>query len=186
MVNLAWLISKIRSHTLTLITDTQEILLASETYIPLVALWVGWHREEALPGCDCSGRFHQGLSASCSAACPPTRRGGCSATGGYTSACPAAVGDLVAGATEISASEGEAGGVGGARWERGYFVGVGSLSVKTLITFPRRSRTGGRNPLRDTTIIPSMCLAIFPVSVQMCSRTAWFVLASSTPELQLT
>lgn len=145
-------VQETQSHTLTLLTVSQDISLASVACIPLGALWVGWHREEALLDCGCSGRSHQGLSASCNAACPPTRRGGCSATGGYTSACPAAVGGLVAGATEISASESEAEGEG--RWKSGYFVGVGSLSVKTLITFPRWSWTGGQNPLRDTKIIP--------------------------------
>lgn len=60
-------------------------------HIPLVALWVGWHRAAALPGCGCSGIPHRERSAGCSVACPRTRRGGCSATGGYTSACPAAV-----------------------------------------------------------------------------------------------
>lgn len=37
------------------------------------------------------------------------------------------------------------------------FAGVGSLNVKTLAVFPRRSRAGGRNPLRDTKIIPPIC-----------------------------
>lgn len=59
--------------------------------VPLVVLLVGWHREGAPPGCGCSGRSHRGPSAGCSAACPPTRRGGCSATEEYTSACPAAL-----------------------------------------------------------------------------------------------
>lgn len=75
--------------------------------LPLVALWVGWHQGVALPGFDCSGISHRGQYAGCNVACPPTRRGGCSATEECTSACPAAVGDMVAGATEISSSEGE-------------------------------------------------------------------------------
>lgn len=168
-MNLAWY---------RFLNDKEHAFLYCGLCIPLVALWVGWHQVEALPGCDCSGISHQGLSASCNAACPPTRRGGCSATEEYTSACPAAVGDLVAGATEISASEGEG------RRERGYFVGVGSLNVKSLTEFPRRTRTGGRNPLRHTNN-PFDLLAIFPVSVQPCTRMVRFVLASSTPELQL-
>lgn len=114
---------------------------------PLVALWVGWHQGEALPGCDCSGISHQGQYASCNAACPPTRRGGCSATEECTSACPAAVGDMVAGATEISASEGEG------QQERRYIVGEGLPDVKSLAVFSRLTGTEGRNPLRNK-IIP--------------------------------
>lgn len=122
--------------------------------IPWAALWVGWRRGEAPPDSDCSGRPHRGQSAGCNVACPPTRRGGCSATGGYTSAWPAAVGegDWVAGATENPASEGE-----GRRGREG------SLNVKkqTLGVFPRRSGTGGRNPLKrqpKKIIIPAVCL----------------------------
>lgn len=114
---------------------------------PLVALWVGWHQGEALPGCDCSGISHQGQCASCNVACPPTRRGGCSATVECTSACPAAVGDMVAGATEISASEGEG------QQERRYTVGEGLPDVKSLAVFSRLTETEGRNPLRNK-IIP--------------------------------
>lgn len=57
--------------------------------LPWVALSVGWHPKAAPPGFDCSGKSHRGLFARSSAACPPTRRGGCSATREYTSACPA-------------------------------------------------------------------------------------------------
>lgn len=113
---------------------------------PLVALWVGWHQGVALPGCGCSGISHRGQYAGCNVACPPTRRGGCSATEECTSACPAAVGDVVAGATELSSSEDEG------QYQGGCFGGEGLLDVKSLV-FSRLTGTGGRNPIRNK-IIP--------------------------------
>ena len=76
--------------------------------IPWVVLLVGLNRGEALLGCGCNGISRRGQSAGYNAACPPTRRGGYTATKGYTSACPSAVGDLVAGATQSSTSKGPA------------------------------------------------------------------------------
>lgn len=130
-------------------------ILPCSTGLPLVALWVGWHQGEAPPGCDCSGISHRGPSAGCNAACPPTRRGGCSATEECTSACPAAVGDLVASATEIPASEGiMSAGEGLCFWGNG----LTQVRNTPLTMFPRRVGIGGRNPLTDThKIIPRIC-----------------------------
>lgn len=54
---------------------------------------------------------------------------------------------MLAGATEISASEGEG------QQERRYFVGEGLPDVKSLDVFSRLTGTEGRNPLRNK-IIP--------------------------------
>lgn len=100
--------------------------------IPLVVLLVGWHQVGALPDCDCSGISHQGPSAGCNAAYPPTRRGGCNATEEYTSACPAAVWGLVAGAIVISASDGE-----GRLW-RWYFCRSGLTQCQITYNVPTK------------------------------------------------
>lgn len=54
---------------------------------------------------------------------------------------------MLAGATEVSASEGEG------QQERRYFVGEGLPDVKSLDVFSRLTGTEGRNPLRNK-IIP--------------------------------
>lgn len=140
-------------------------------YVPWAALWVGWSRGEVPPGCGCSGISHQGLFSGCSAACPPTRRGGCSATAGYTSACPAAVQGSVPGATETSASEGVEG-----RWE--------SITQcqNTYCVFPRWSETGGRNPLKRHKIIPSICHRyIYIYSHNLGSLDLFFMVVGLVP-----
>lgn len=75
------------------------------------------------------------------------------------------------------------GGLGrGGRWDRGYFFGVGSLNVKTLTVFPRRPRKReARIHLETKKNNPFDVLAIFPVSVQLRSRTVIFVPASRRP-----
>lgn len=67
--------------------------------------------------------------------------------------------------------------------EGGCFVGVGSLNVK-----PARSHDEPEQEAEihlDAQNNPFDLFAIFPVSIQSCSRMVRFVLASSTPELRL-
>lgn len=66
-------------------------------------------------------------------------------------------------------------------------MGVGSLNVKNLSAFPTTiPEQEAEIHLRDTQNNPFDRLAIFPVSVQSCSRFVRLVLGSSALELQLT
>lgn len=113
-------------------------LIITTGCLPWVNLWVGWRRGEALPDCGCSGISRRGHFANCNVACPPTRRGGYSATKGYTSACPAAV--LIWLPVLLNNPH--------RREKRGSVVGVEGEGKISTVT----DKSGRRNPAAPTSI----------------------------------
>lgn len=95
------------------------------------------------------------------------------------------MGNLVAGATEISASEGEAGGEEVAGTEDISLEWVHSMSKDLLCSHDDPEKKEAEIHL-ETKNNPFDLLAIFPVSVQMRSGVVMLVPASPTPESQLT